>query len=152
MHIQGRIFAHKYGRDLLERMLNVPASLLRLFDELPSEPVCGDLVPFVRIPDVSQAPGINDLMHWLEKRLQVSESLYPLLAQLSRDAPALHGKDQRVRDFLDEEDQTKIRRCLTLGSDISLLKMCVEVSVLNGLSSELMSRCFIIRQQSLAII
>jgi hypothetical protein len=134
-------------------MPNVATSLLRPFElESPFEPVYGDFVPFVRIPDVTQAPGIEDLVRWLEKKLQMSESLYPLLKQLSRDAPALQGKDQRVRDLLDEEDQTKIRRCLTLGSDISLLKMCVEVSILNGLSSELMSRRFIIRHQSLAIV
>ena len=102
---------------------------------------------------VPQDPGINDLlMRRMDKYLQASESLYPLLAQLSRDTPALRGEDQRVRDFLDEEDQTKIRRCLTLGSDISLLEMLVEikVSIPNGLSSELVTRPFIIRQLGLA--
>ena len=137
-------------------MPNVAASLLRPFETEPgSEPIYGDFVPFVRIPKMSvpQDPGINDLlMRRMDKYLQASESLYPLLAQLSRDSPALRGEDQRVRDFLDEEDQTKIRRCLTFGSDISLLEMLVEikVSIPNGLSSELVTRPFIIRQQGLA--
>ena len=94
---------------------------------------------FARSPDVgvSRAPNFNKiLLGWLDEKLQTSETLYPLLAQLSQDSATLQGKDERVRDFMNVADRNTIYTYLALGSTLSSIKLAAEVSVLHGSSIE----------------
>ena len=81
---------------------------------------------------VSRVPNLNSiLLGWLDDKLQTSETLYPLLAQLSQDSATLQGKDERVRDFMNVADRNKIYNYLVLGSRLSSMKLVAEVGVLN---------------------
>ena len=118
-----------------------------LMDDHPVIPVRGGFAPFARIADmgIPQAPNFNNvLLSWLDERLQTSETLYPLLAQLSRDSPTLQGKDERVRNYMNAEDRDNVYAYLAHGCSLSSLKMAAEVSVSKGFSYKLILR-FIIR-------
>lgn len=71
------------------------------------------------------------MLGWLDEKLQSSETLYSLLAQLSQDSATLQGKDERVRDFMNVEERNKIYTYLALGSTLSSMKLAAEVSVVN---------------------
>ncbi|KAF8704424.1 hypothetical protein AX14_014020 [Amanita brunnescens Koide BX004] len=129
---KGRIFVHKYHQQLRHFFSNGPvARLMPLMDDHPVIPVRGGFAPFARIADmgIPQAPNFNNvLLSWLDERLQTSETLYPLLAQLSRDSPTLQGKDERVRNYMNAEDRDNVCAYLAHGCSLSSLKMAAEVT------------------------
>ncbi|KAF8632194.1 hypothetical protein AX15_001960 [Amanita polypyramis BW_CC] len=132
----GRIFAEKYseqvGERLRELLPNAPSGFMRfthVLDDITVQPLRGRFSRFTRIGKmgVPQAPNMHSVLrHWLDLKLCTSPTFASLLAEVSKDSPALRGEDERVRDFLNHGDRANTHMWLSLGTRLATTEMVLE--------------------------